>query len=148
MAYELSEKLIDYSEVHFVGIQTGGSTFAKILQAKVEAILDIEIGYSDLSLNKKDPAGSILISPAFTTQNSNSCLVLIDDVLQSGRTMTYALAECMGHKWDGIITCVLVDRQHGKYPVKADVAGMSLSTTLQENIDVTWNGNQADVFLV
>ncbi|MFT5337690.1 MAG: pyrimidine operon attenuation protein/uracil phosphoribosyltransferase [Sphingobacteriales bacterium] len=147
MAYQLAEILIDVDQVQLVGIKSGGYTLAQLLQTKIEAILDKKISLHTLALDKTSPTGKKAeISPSLQ-ENKSSCIVLIDDVLESGRTMAYSLAQLLQQPWESVITTVLVDRQHTKFPLKADVVGMSLSTTLQENIEVVWDGSKAEVFL-
>ena len=63
-------------------------------------------------------------------------VILVDDVLMSGRTLMYAAAHLVGSPLKRLTTVVLVDRLHRTFPIRADIVGLTLSTTLQEHISV------------
>ena len=69
----------------------------------------------------------------------NKGLVLIDDVLNSGTTLVYGVKHFLEVPLSKFKTAVLVDRNHKKYPVKADFKGISLSTSLQEHVQVVFD---------
>jgi pyrimidine operon attenuation protein/uracil phosphoribosyltransferase len=71
-------------------------------------------------------------------QYSNKGLVLVDDVLNSGTTLIYAVRHFIDVPLKKFKTAVLVDRNHKKYPVKADFKGISLSTSLLEHVQVVF----------
>jgi len=66
---------------------------------------------------------------------------LIDDVLNSGTTLIYAVRHFLDVPLKKFKTVVLVDRNHKKYPVKADFKGISLSTSLLEHVQVVFEDN-------
>ena len=74
-------------------------------------------------------------------------LVLVDDVLNSGTTLMYAVKHFLEVPLKEFKTAVLVNRNHKKYPIKADFKGLSLSTSLQEHITVEFNNNESRAFL-
>jgi pyrimidine operon attenuation protein/uracil phosphoribosyltransferase len=78
---------------------------------------------------------------------SGSTVLVVDDVLNTGKTLAYALLPFMEAKSKGIQTLVLVDRNHKSFPVSADYIGMSLSTTLQEHVTVNIVKGNVEVFL-
>jgi len=63
-------------------------------------------------------------------------VILVDDVINSGRTMQYGLMKLLEHPLDRIKTVALVDRKHRKYPIRCNYVGLTLSTTLQDRIEV------------
>jgi pyrimidine operon attenuation protein/uracil phosphoribosyltransferase len=74
---------------------------------------------------------------------------LVDDVLNSGRTLLWAVIKLMSYRPRVLRTTVLVDRSHKRYPVKADLKGLSLSTTLQDTVQLNIvNGVATNVQLV
>src|SRR6185436_3661357 len=79
---------------------------------------------------------------------TNKAVVLVDDVLNSGKALMYAVKLFLDKPMKRLNTLVLVDRSHTRYPVKADYVGLSLSTTLQEHIEADFSkkGKEA-VFL-
>ena len=74
-------------------------------------------------------------------------VVLVDDVTNTGVTLAHALTPFLQQPTRGISMAVLVDREHHRYPVRADIQGLSLATTLQEHIDVQWDGKAWSVYL-
>lgn len=71
----------------------------------------------------------------------NTTVVIIDDVLNSGGTLMKAVQYFMAYPVHQIITTVLIDRRHRRYPVRADIVGLTLSTTLEEHISVSFEGS-------
>jgi pyrimidine operon attenuation protein/uracil phosphoribosyltransferase len=74
-------------------------------------------------------------------QYANKGLILVDDVLNSGTTLIYAVRHFLDVPLTKFKTAVLVDRNHKKYPVKADFKGISLSTSLLEHVRVVFDEN-------
>ena len=74
--------------------------------------------------------------------------MLIDDVLNSGKTMQYALLEILQFPTKAIKTVALVDRAHRRFPIKANFVGLQLSTTLKEHVKVILNDQEQKAFLV
>jgi len=66
----------------------------------------------------------------------NKCLILVDDVANTGRTLFYACKPLMEIVPKKLEVAVLVDRKHKSFPIEVDYVGLSLATTAQENIDV------------
>ena len=73
-------------------------------------------------------------------------LILVDDVLNSGKTLMYGAKYFLSVPLKKLSTIVLVDRNHNRFPIKADFVGLSLSTTLKEHISVELEKN-AGVYL-
>ena len=71
-------------------------------------------------------------------------VVVVDDVLESGRTMMYGIDPFLKFSVKRLTTVVLVDRDHHSYPIRADFVGVSLATTMQEHISVELNGGKND----
>ena len=78
----------------------------------------------------------------------DKCIVLIDDVGNSGKTMFYALSTLMGSSPKMIKTALLVERLHKRFPVSSDYVGVSLSTTLQEHIRVEFKNDKGRAYLI
>ena len=72
---------------------------------------------------------------------------MVDDVLNSGTTLIYAIKHFLDVPLKQFKTAVLVNRNHKKFPVKADFKGISLSTTIDSNITVEFKGNEATAYL-
>ena len=100
----------------------------------------------EVKINKKSPLDKIETSldPA---DYKNKSLVLVDDVLNSGTTLIYATRHFLDVPLKQFKTMILVNRNHKKYPIKADFKGISLSTSLQEHISVEFENNSAIAYL-
>ena len=86
-------------------------------------------------IDKNNPLEPIKTS--LTEDQYKDCgVILCDDVLNSGTTLIYAVRHFLNVPLARLKTAVLVNRNHKKYPVKADFKGISLSTTLEEHIEV------------
>jgi len=72
----------------------------------------------------------------------NKSIILVDDVLHSGTTLIYGVKHFLNEPLKQFKTAVLVDRNHKKYPIKADYKGISLSTSLNENVSVIFEKNK------
>ena len=81
------------------------------------------------------------------TSFSNKKIILIDDVLNSGKTLMHAAAFLLSQDIKKMNTVVLVDRRHRNFPIKADWVGLTLSTTVQEHINVEISKDEISVFL-
>lgn len=146
MAYQIYETNVEEKEVVIAGIKENGFILAQKLKEEVERISPIRVLLCEVRIDKKSP-----ISPIKTSltreEYKNKSLVLVDDVLHSGTTLIYGIKHFLDVPLKQFKTAVLVDRNHKKYPVKADFKGISLSTSLNENVTVIFNGEDAKAVL-
>jgi pyrimidine operon attenuation protein/uracil phosphoribosyltransferase len=146
MAYQIYETFVDEKEVVLAGISKSGFIFAQKIAEELEKISPIKITLCEVFINKSNPQD--LIKTSITKEEySNKGLVLIDDVLNSGTTLIYGVKHFLEVPLNKFKTAVLVDRNHKKYPVKADFKGISLSTSLQEHIQVVFEKDDMYVYL-
>lgn len=149
MAYEVYEKNYNEKELLLVGIEGNGYKVAERLYEILTKISSIKIKLSKLKLDKENPwQGEPQVS--FTDKDySNKAVIVIDDVLNSGKTVMYAVKPFLNKPVKRLNVLVLVDRSHSRYPVKADFVGLSLSTTLQDHIEADFSkkGKEA-VYLI
>ena len=100
----------------------------------------------EVYIDKLNPTAPITTSiPKEAYQNKG--LVLVDDVLSSGTTLVYGVKHFLEVPLKKFKTAVLVDRNHKKYPVKADFKGISLSTSLQEHVQVVFEKDNSYAYL-
>ena len=146
IAYQIYETFVDEEEVILAGISSNGYVFAQKIADELSKITSIEITLCEVYINKLNPQEKIKTSLA-VVDYTNKALVLIDDVLNSGTTLIYGVKHFLDVPLNKFKTAVLVDRNHKKYPVKADFKGISLSTSLQEHIQVVFKENEMFVKL-
>ena len=146
IAFEIYENNINESSIILAGISKNGFIFAQKLKDILENISEINVRLCEVNINKRQPLENITTSLK-TEEYKNQSLVLVDDVLSSGTTLMYAVKHFLQVPLKQFKTAVLVNRNHKKYPIKADFKGISLSTSLQEHIKVVFNNNSANAYL-
>ncbi len=146
MAFQIYEANVNEKEVVIAGIKQNGYLLAKKLKTQVEKISPIKVTLCEISMDKSHPIGTVTCSLPLEELKDQS-LVLVDDVLNSGTTLIYGVKFFLQVPLKQFKTAVLVDRNHKKYPVKADFKGISLSTSLNENVEVSFETNNYSVTL-
>lgn len=135
MAYEIWEHNHDEQEIILLGIAPTGFLLAKELGRQLNSICSLKIQIIELEVHKTEPAkDSELILDADLNDKS---VILVDDVANSGKTLAYALRPVMKQLPAKIEIAVLVNRHHKNFPVVPGIIGHSVSTTLQNHIEVT-----------
>lgn len=149
MAYEVYEKNYGEKEILLVGIDGNGYKVAQRLQEILAKISNIKIKLSKIKLDKNEPWTSEPKLDFSEKDYINKSVIIVDDVLNSGKTVMYAIKPFLDSSVKRLNVLVLVDRSHSRYPVKADFVGMSLSTTMQEHIEADFSkkGNEA-IYLI
>lgn len=146
MAYQVFESNVDEKEVVIAGIKENGYILAQKIKAEVECISPIKVILCEVFIDKKNPTQPITTSLK-PEEYKNKSLLLVDDVLHSGTTLIYGVKHFLEVPLKQFKTAVLVDRNHKKYPVKADFKGISLSTSLNENINVIFGKDEEKAIL-
>ncbi|AUP77891.1 phosphoribosyltransferase domain-containing protein [Flavivirga eckloniae] len=146
IAFQIYESNVNEKEVILAGIDKNGYIFAKKLKTALQKISEIQPTLCKVSIDKKNPSSDIKtsISPE---DYKNKSLVLVDDVLNSGTTLIYGVKHFLNVPLKQFKTAVLVNRNHKKYPVKADFKGISLSTSLHEHVNVVLEGKTFEAVL-
>lgn len=145
MAHEIIERNQGTDGVTLVGIQTGGVWLAEALGAEIARIdAAIPVGSIDASLYRDD-IGLRPVSPAsvsdITFEVDGSTIVLVDDVLYTGRTVRAAM-DALGDygRPRTVQLAVMVDRGHRELPIRPDFVGKNLPTSNDEDVTVTADG--------
>ena len=139
IAFQIYESNVNETELVLAGNDSNGYIFAKKLKAVLEKISTINPILCKVSIDKKNPANPIKTSITEDVYRNKS-LILVDDVLNSGTTLIYGVKHFLDVPLKQFKTAVLVNRNHKKYPVKADFKGISLSTSLHEHVNVILDG--------
>lgn len=141
MAYEILENNTEAEHIVFAGIADNGLVVAHAIAAIVHEISGKSTEVISVTLDKKHPSAVSIDRPVDLT---NQVVIIVDDVTNSGKTLTYALKPFLESYPRKIQTLVMVERSHKKYPVHPDYVGLSLSTFLHEHIFVEVSGNTID----
>jgi len=147
IAYQIYEANVEEKEIIIAGIDGGGLLFAKKIQQVLQKITKAEIKLCKVTMDKKNPIQSGVDTSVAEKDYMNKSVVLVDDVLNSGTTLIYGVHHFLKVPLKQLKTAVLVNRNHKKYPVKADYKGISLSTSLQEHVHVKFQAKNDTVYL-
>ena len=147
IAYQIYESNVDEERIIVAGIDGGGLKFAVKIQKVLQEITDAEILLCKVNMDKSDPLSSGVTTSLTEEEYANESVVLVDDVLNSGSTLIYGVHHFLKTPLKRLKTAVLVNRNHKNYPVKADFKGISLSTSLQEHVNVVFKSRQDRVYL-
>jgi pyrimidine operon attenuation protein/uracil phosphoribosyltransferase len=147
IAYQIYESNSSEKEVIIAGIVGNGFIFSKKIAAVLEEISTLKVTLCEVVIDKKKPLQPLTTSLA-VSEYKNKSLVLVDDVLNSGTTLIYGIKHFLEVPLKRFKTAVLVNRNHKKYPVKADFKGISLSTSIKEHVQVEFNEKEAIAYLV
>ncbi|MBA42043.1 MAG: phosphoribosyltransferase [Flavobacteriaceae bacterium] len=134
-------------EIVIAGIEKNGFIISKKISDEIENNSDIKVKLCKIIIDKKNPRKKISTSLKLEDYHNKS-MVLIDDVLNSGSTLIYAVRHFLDTDIKKIKTAVLVDRNHKKFPIKADFKGLSLSTSIQNHVEVVFDKGIIEAFLV
>jgi pyrimidine operon attenuation protein/uracil phosphoribosyltransferase len=146
IAYQIYETFVDEQEIVIAGIASNGFVFAKKIADELEKISTISVVLCEVFINKQNVNAPIRTS--LSKENyENKGLILVDDVLNSGTTLIYGVKHFLDVPLKKLKTAVLIDRNHKKYPVKADFKGISLSTSLFEHVQVVFEENNDHAYL-
>lgn len=147
IAYQIYESNTTEKEVVIAGIRGNGYVFAEKIVEVLNVISDLKVTICQVNIDKKNPLETITTSLP-SEDYMNKSLVLVDDVLNSGTTLIYGVKHFLDVPLKQFKTAVLVNRNHKKYPVKADFKGVSLSTSIKEHVKIEFFETGAKAFLV
>jgi len=136
LAIEILEENYGEREIILAGINTTGTRFAGRLKVALEALCKSKITLTTIHINPANPLSEDITIDLPLKKLQNKLVLVIDDVANTGRTLYYAMKPIMEVLPKKVEVVVLVDRKHKSFPVKTDYVGMSLATTVQENISV------------
>tara|TARA_B100001057_G_scaffold381905_1_gene387862 strand:- start:586 stop:1086 length:501 start_codon:yes stop_codon:yes gene_type:complete len=145
ISYQIYENNFEEKDLVLAGVKENGLILAKRIQKELDIISDINIILISLRVDKKNPTNEVNMSNSSPFHKKMSVIV-VDDVLNTGSTLIYAVKKFLFYKVKKIQTAVLVNRNHKNFPIKGDFKGISLSTSIKENIDVRF-GKEEGVYL-
>ncbi len=149
LALEIAENNYQQEKIYIAGINNNGMNLARLI---IQAMSDLQLHQFDIELlnirlNPAKPLEKEITISSDIHLLENQTIIIVDDVANSGRTLYYALKPLLQIIPSKVEIAVLVERQHRLFPVRADYVGLSLATTLLENIVVQLQENQQGVFL-
>lgn len=135
IAYQILEDNLDEKELVIAGIWDRGYKLALRLQQKLEEISELKITMLRIDLDKEN-SKLVAKTDLDAAHWKNQVIILVDDVLNSGKTLAYGLGVFLNTPHKKIRTVVLVDRSHKIFPIATDFVGLKMATVLKEHVDV------------
>jgi pyrimidine operon attenuation protein/uracil phosphoribosyltransferase len=146
MSFEIYEHNFKEKGIVIAGIDGQGYMLAKLLQKEVTSISDLQVKLVKVSLDKAIPQQSEVILDCELKDIRKKCIILVDDVLNTGRTFAYGLKPFLNIEVKKIEIAVLVNRSHTLFPIYPQYTGYELATTLREHVEVML-GKESAVYL-
>jgi pyrimidine operon attenuation protein/uracil phosphoribosyltransferase len=147
LAYQILEQTIHQQLLFIGGIQGNGLILAKRLKEIMDKHGGPEVVVFEICINKEEPWSEPIKLSIQDDDLKNGYIILVDDVINSGKTMQYALIKFLQQATHAIKVLTLVDRQHRRFPIKADFVGLSLSTTLKNRVEIDLSGSRFFAFM-
>jgi pyrimidine operon attenuation protein/uracil phosphoribosyltransferase len=146
VAEDIRKRHPDGKQVLLAGIRTGGVHLGERLRAMLEKAWGHKVPFATLDITLyRDDLFDGLPRPQVGPTNipgtlEGKCVVLVDDVLYTGRTIRSALVELMDYGRAACIElAVLVDRGHRELPIRADYVGLTVETRREQTVRVTFD---------
>jgi pyrimidine operon attenuation protein/uracil phosphoribosyltransferase len=148
MAYQVLEDNLNEKEIIIAGILPQGNFLAERLKTILDGIAPFKSKLITLDLDKTSSTLKAKID-IDVQECANKVVILVDDVLSSGKTLAYGLGVFLDVPLKKMRTLVLIDRNHKSFPIATDFTGIALSTVLKEHVDVVLNqaGQEDAVYL-
>lgn len=148
IAYQILEDNLDEQEIVLAGIWDRGYKLALRLKLVLSKISDLKITMLRIDLDRLN-SKLVANTDLEESQWKNKVIILVDDVLNSGKTLAYGLGVFLNTPHKKIRTVVLVDRSHKIFPIATDFVGLQLATILKEQVDVVMDveGEEDRVYL-
>ena len=148
IAYEIYERNFEEQELVLAGIHPNGYTLAGQLAAQLQQISPIKVQLLQVTLNKDTPLQEPVDLQPESINLEDKVVVLVDDVLNTGKTLAYALDAFLIRSPRRMEVATLIDRHHPRFPIAATYTGYSLATTLRERVQVVLQPDEVAAYLL
>lgn len=148
IAHEIIENTSEEQQLFIAGICGNGALIAQEIATIIAANTDLKLTVFEINLDKEQPLSAPITTSIDLNLDRNSYVILVDDVVNSGKTMQYALTKILEQPSGNIKTVALVDRTHRRFPIKCDFVGITLSTTLKDRVEIDLSKAESMAYLV
>lgn len=148
LSIQIAEYKLGIDKLYIAGINNNGYSFAKLLAKALADLSKFEVELIGIRLNPADPLSEDITLSIPLEHLNGKHIIIVDDVANTGRTLFYATKPLMDIVPASVEAAVLVDRTHKSFPISVEYVGLSLATTLKENIDVDLESDQMVVTLM
>ncbi|MCS6822717.1 MAG: phosphoribosyltransferase family protein [Cytophagaceae bacterium] len=147
IAYEIYERNYEETEIVLAGIYDRGYFFAQKLCDVLVQISPLQIRLVKISMDKFTSSQCEILLDTSVEDLKSKVIILTDDVLNTGRTLAYALKPFLNIPVKKLQVAVIINRHNFSFPIAADYVGYSLATTLKEHIEVDFDESQFGVYI-
>ncbi|MBL7929307.1 MAG: phosphoribosyltransferase [Bacteroidia bacterium] len=147
IAFQIYEDCYTEKEIIIAGIRKNGYLLAEKIEKALKEICKLKTTLVEIKIDKDHPLETPIEISMPANEMHGKVVILVDDVLNSGKTLMYSLRKILNADLKKLRTVLLVDRDHKRYPVNADFVGITLSTTLQEHITCDLKSHNESVYL-
>ena len=148
LAIEILDNNFEEKTIVLAGVNNNGTGFAKLLEKELKKITEIKIQIVTIRLSPASPLSSEIDINTPVESLKGKTIIVVDDVANTGRTIFYACKPILDIIPKKLEVAVLVDRKHKTFPIYPKYVGVSLATTLKEDIDLKiLNTEEWGVFL-
>jgi pyrimidine operon attenuation protein / uracil phosphoribosyltransferase len=146
MAYEIYENNFPEEKIVLAGIDGQGFALAELLQRVISEISPLKVKIIRVTVDKDSPLSSEILLDVKMDELKKRTVILVDDVLNTGKTLAYAMKPFLSVELKKLEVAVLVNRSHPLFPVQPTYTGYELSTTLSDQVEVVL-GKKSAVYL-
>jgi len=146
IAFQIYESNFEEDIIFIAGVGVQGKILSSLIGKSLGSISKIKVKFIRLDIDKKKPLNTIISDKPISILKNYS-VVVVDDVLNTGSTLIYAVSYFLQVPVKSIKTAVMVNRNHKKFPIKADFKGISLATSINEHVSVILDGPDPGIFL-
>ncbi|UXP32949.1 phosphoribosyltransferase family protein [Reichenbachiella agarivorans] len=147
IAYQIYENHMDEKHLILAGVSDNGHEFAKLLEQQLKSISDLALTVGKVDINKDAPFSAEIALDLDDKELVKKSVILIDDVLNSGKTAAFALKALLKVNVKTIDVAVMVNRSHKAFPIYPKYSGYELATTINEHVTVQFKGKDKGVYL-
>jgi pyrimidine operon attenuation protein/uracil phosphoribosyltransferase len=142
IAFQIYENTFEENSIFVGGIAGNGFLLAERIVSKLMEISTQNIRLFEVIVDKENPLDTEISLSIDDNDLSQSTVIIFDDVINSGRTMMYAVRRILNNKLKVLKVATLVNRTHRRYPVQAEYVGLNIATTLKDKIVVELGANE------
>lgn len=146
MAFEIFENNFEEKSIVLAGIEGQGYSLAQLLEKELKSVSRLQVSTTKVMIDKASPEESEVTLSVDADQLEKKTIIIVDDVLNTGRTLAYAMKPFLCIEVKKIEVAVLVNRSHPLFPIQPSYTGYELSTTLTDHVEVVL-GKKTGVYL-
>jgi pyrimidine operon attenuation protein / uracil phosphoribosyltransferase len=147
IAFQIIEDHYQEKELVMIGIGGRGQTIAERLAETITANSGLRIRLFELTLQKDNPLSSPVLFSGKNSDVKGKTVILVDDVLNSGRTLIYGAKYILDAEPQSLSIATLVDRFHRRFPIRAEYVGLTLSTNFKQHVSIEMRGGKLSAYL-